>query len=70
MRKASLWIIGGISVLFIGGKIMVDGAVDIAKIFGLSQAVIGLTIVALGTSAPELATSIIAARRGKPDIAI
>jgi cation:H+ antiporter len=68
--KAILWITSGILVLFIGWKILVDGAVDIAKIFWLSQAIIGLTIVAVGTSTPELATSIIAARRGNPDIAV
>ncbi len=68
--KATLWIIGGILVLFIGGKILVDGAVNIAKFFWLSQAIIGLTVIAIGTSMPELATSIIAARRWNPDIAI
>lgn len=68
--KAALWIISGIAVLFIGWKILVDGAVDIAKLFGLSEAIIGLTIVAVGTSMPELATSIIAARRGNADIAV
>ncbi|MBP6981678.1 calcium/sodium antiporter [Candidatus Gracilibacteria bacterium] len=68
--KASLWIFAGIAVLFTGGKLLVDGAVVIASSFGLSQAIIGLTIVAIGTSAPELATSIIAARRGNPDIAV
>lgn len=68
--KATLWIAGGILVLFIGWKILVDGAVNIAKFFWLSQAIIGLTVVAIGTSMPELATSIIAARRWNPDIAI
>lgn len=68
--KASLWIMGGILVLFMGGKLLVDGAVDIAKSFWLSQAIIGLTVVAIGTSMPELATSIIAARRWNPDIAV
>lgn len=68
--KATLWIIWGILVLFIGWKILVDGAVEIAKVFGLSQAIIGLTVVAIGTSMPELATSIIAARRWNPDIAV
>lgn len=68
--KASLWIMGGILVLFIGGKLLVDGAVDIAKSFWLSQAIIWLTVVAIGTSMPELATSIIAARRWNPDIAV
>ncbi len=68
--KATLWIIGGVLVLFIGGKLLVDGAVEIAKSFWLSQAIIGLTIVAVGTSMPELVTSIIAARRWNPDIAV
>lgn len=68
--KAALWIVWGILVLFIGWKILVDGAVNIAKFFWLSQAIIGLTVVAIGTSMPELATSIIAARRWNPDIAI
>lgn len=68
--KASFWIIAGIAVLFIGGKILVDGAVMIAKIFGLSETIIGLTVVAVGTSMPELATSVIAARRWNSDIAI
>lgn len=68
--KANLWIVWGILVLFIGGKILVDGAVNIAEFFWLSQAIIGLTVVAIGTSMPELATSIVAARRWNPDIAI
>ncbi len=68
--KATLWIVWGILVLFIGGKILVGGAVDIANVFWLSQAIIGLTVVAVGTSMPELATSIIAARRWNPDIAV
>lgn len=68
--KAILWIIGGIIVLFIGWKILVDGSVNIAKYFWLSQAIIWLTVVAIGTSMPELATSVIAARRWNSDIAI
>jgi cation:H+ antiporter len=70
MWKAALWIIGGILILFIGGKILVDGAVNIANDFWISQAIIGLTIVAVGTSMPEFVTSIIAARRWNSDIAI
>jgi cation:H+ antiporter len=62
--------VGGISILLIGGKLLVSGSVDIAKMWGLSESIIGLTIVAIGTSTPELATSIIAARRGNPDIAV
>ena len=68
--KATLWIIAGILVLLGWWKLLVSWAVDIAKLFGLSESIIGLTIVAVGTSAPELATSIIAARRGNSDIAI
>lgn len=68
--KAALYIVWGIGVLFVGGKILVDGAVDLAKMAWLSESIIGLTIVAIGTSAPEMVTSIVAARRGKPDIAV
>lgn len=57
-------------MLFLGGKILVTGAVDLAKMAGLSESIIGLTIVAVGTSAPEMITSILAARRGKADIAV
>ncbi len=48
----------------------VDGAVKIAQLFGVSERVIGLTIVAIGTSMPELMTSIVAARKGQNDIAV
>lgn len=63
-------ILGGIVGLAIGGKWIVEGAVVIAEKFGLSQALIGLTIVAVGTSLPELATSAVAAYKKKADIAI
>ncbi|MBD3251547.1 sodium:calcium antiporter, partial [Candidatus Uhrbacteria bacterium] len=53
-----------------GGRWTVDGAVAIAKLFGLSDSVIGLTVVAIGTSLPELVTSIIAATKKRVDIAI
>jgi cation:H+ antiporter len=68
--KAGLWILGGVWVLVIWGKLLVTGAVDFAEMLGLSESIIGLTIVAVGTSTPELATSIIAARRGNADIAV
>lgn len=68
--KSILWIILAVVLLFSGGKILVDGAVDIARSFQVSESIIGLTIVAIGTSMPELVTSIIAARRGNPDIAV
>lgn len=60
----------GLSGLVLGGKLAVDGAINIATLFGMSETLIGLTIVALGTSLPELAASIVAARKGKADIAI
>src|SRR3990167_7879927 len=58
----------GLLLLVVGGKIAVDGAVSIATFLGVSQALIGLTVVAIGTSLPELATSVVAARKGKADI--
>ena len=67
---ALLMTIGGIVALTYGGQWVVDGAVSIAEAFGLSQALIGLTIVAVGTSLPELATSAVAAYRHNTDIAI
>jgi cation:H+ antiporter len=65
-----LFIIIGIGMLVGGGILFVDGAVELAKTFGISEIIIGLTIVAIGTSMPELATSIVAARKGESDIAI
>lgn len=64
-----LFLIGLIG-LAIGGKLAVDGAIVLAAIWGMSEAFIGLTIVALGTSLPELAASMVAARKGKADIAV
>lgn len=68
--KAILFIIIGIAGLALGGNWTVESAVDIATEIGLSEAVIGLTIVAIGTSLPELATSAIAATKKQTDIAI
>ncbi|MCU0899044.1 MAG: calcium/sodium antiporter [Cypionkella sp.] len=62
--------IGGLIVLVIGARLLVDSATEIARTFGLSEAVIGLTIVAVGTSLPELATSVIAAMRKQTEIAV
>ncbi len=64
------FIVGGLGLLVVGGNLFVDGAVAIAKIFNLSEAVIGLTIVAVGTSLPELFTSVIAAIKKEADIAV
>lgn len=66
----TLTIIGGLAVLVCASRLLVDNAVSIAKELGMSEAVIGLTIVAAGTSMPELATSIVAAYKRKTDIAI
>ena len=68
--KSVLLIVGGLGLLIIGSNLFVDGAVETAKKFGVSQAVIGLTIVALGTSLPELVTSIVASFKKENDIAI
>jgi len=63
-------ILGGLGVLVMGSRLLVEHSVALAKGFGVSEAVIGLTIVAAGTSMPELATSVVAAIRKQPDIAI
>jgi cation:H+ antiporter len=60
----------GTLALFLGGKWVVDGAVEIATLFGMSQTFIGLTIVAVGTSLPELVTSAVAAYKKNTDIAV
>ncbi len=68
--KALLWVAGGLAGLVYGGDRFVNGASGIARLLGMSEAVIGLTIVAAGTSLPELATSLTAALKGKTGIAI
>lgn len=67
---ATLFIILGLAGLIIGGQLIVDSAVAISQVIGLSERVIGLTVVSVGTSLPELATSIIAVRKKNVDIAI
>lgn len=68
--KSSLYIIGGLAGLIFGGQLFVDGASGIARSLGVSESVIGLTLVAGGTSLPELATSVTAALKRNPGIAI
>lgn len=68
--QSLLWIIVGLTGLVVGGKLIVDNAVSIASTLGIPERVIGLTIVSIGTSLPELATSIAAVRKKKVDIAI
>ena len=65
-----LMILGGLVCIVLGSDFVVDGATEIAKVIGISERIIGLTIVAFGTSLPELVTSVTAARRGNADIAI
>ena len=62
--------LGGLVVLVIGARLLVDSSVTIARTYGISEAIIGLTIVAVGTSLPELATSVIAAMRKQTEIAV
>lgn len=64
------FIVGGLGVLVLGSHLLVEHSVALANQFGVSEAVIGLTIVAAGTSMPELATSLVAAVRKQPDIAV
>lgn len=70
MWKLLLFAVGGLLLIVFGSDVAVDAATSIAKAAGLSQRFIGLTIVALGTSLPELFTSVSAALKGKADIAI
>lgn len=75
VRKVSAWadvgyVIGGLVLLVIGAQALVGAATDIAVDLGVSQLVIGLTVVAVGTSLPEIATSILAAARGERDLAV
>ena len=68
--QALLGLVGGLGLILWGSDIAVDAATEIARILGMSERLIGLTIVALGTSLPELVTSVTAARKGNADMAI
>ena len=70
VRRAIALMVGGFVGLVVGGELIVQSAVDLATRMGVSEAVIGLTVVALGTSLPELATSVIAATKKNCDIAL
>ena len=70
MCRSILYIIGGLAGLIFGGQWFVEGASNIARSLGVSESIIGLTLVAGGTSLPELATSIVAALKKNPEIAI
>lgn len=68
--KQVAYVVGGLALLLVGGQTMVTGAVDIAEGLGISEFVIASTIVAIGTSTPELATSVVAAFKREADIAV
>ncbi len=70
LARALFWLFLGLVLLIVSSRILVWGAVEIAHGFGVSDMIIGLTIVAVGTSLPELASSIIATRKGEHDIAL
>lgn len=70
IRRAVFWLVLGLVLLIVSSRILVWGAVEIAHGFGISDLIIGLTIVAVGTSLPEFASSVIAARKGEHDIAL
>ncbi|ARU42516.1 calcium/sodium antiporter [Armatimonadetes bacterium Uphvl-Ar1] len=68
--KSIMWLVIGLILLIISSRFLVWGAVEVATAMGVSDLIVGLTIVAVGTSLPELASSIIAARKGEHDIAL
>ncbi|MFZ5562648.1 MAG: calcium/sodium antiporter [Thermodesulfobacteriota bacterium] len=70
LKRAAFWLAMGLVLLIAGSRVLVWGAVTIARSFGVSDLIIGLTIVAVGTSLPELASSIAATRKGEADIAL
>lgn len=74
-KKKPMWlniifIIGGLAAIIVGGELVVKNASDIALYFGMSELLVGLTIVAVGTSLPELVTSMVATKKGEVDIAV
>ncbi|MBN2714403.1 MAG: calcium/sodium antiporter [Deltaproteobacteria bacterium] len=70
IRRALIWLAAGLTLLIASSRALVWGAVEIAHILGVSDMIIGLTIVAVGTSLPELASSVMAARKNEHDIAL
>jgi len=70
IKKSMVYLVGGLIVLMVSAKMMVWGAVEIAVFFEVPEVVIGLTIIAVGTSLPELAAAIAAARKGEADLMI
>jgi cation:H+ antiporter len=69
-RIAIIWLLVGIATLLVGAHLLVDGSIEIARILGVSEVVIGILLVALGTSLPELAVSLVSALKGEYGLAI
>lgn len=69
-KMAAFWLISGLALLMLSSKMLVWGAVEVATFFGVNELIIGLTIVAVGTSLPEFAATLASARKGHHDIAI
>ena len=70
MRWALFWLVVGLGTLLAGAELLVDGAIEIARALGVSEVVIGITLVAVGTSLPELAVSLVSAMKGEYGLAI
>ena len=70
MRKALMWLAIGLATLLFGADLLVDGAIEVARHFGVSEVVIGITLVAVATSLPELAVSLVSAIKGEYGLAI
>jgi cation:H+ antiporter len=68
--KAVLWLIAGLVTMIVASRLLVWGAVEVARLIGVSDLIVGLTVVAIGTSLPELATSITSALKNEADLAI
>ncbi len=68
--RSIIYIVGGVAAIILGGNFVVDSASEIAATFGMTETQIGMTVVALGTSLPELVTSMVAAKKGESDLAL
>ena len=65
-----MWLIAGLLLLVTGSRMLVWGAVEVATFFGVGDTIIGLTVIAIGTSLPELASSLMAVKKGEHDLAL
>ena len=70
MPAAVMWLMVGLATLLLGADLMVDGSIDVARLMGVSEVVIGITLVAIATSLPELAVTIVSVFKGEDDLAI